>query len=143
MWCFLYEYAFSIFPLSYGRSIGFLSLLLLFLLFLFLLIFPFSLVYYSLSLSYIACRTYHGVRCLYSYIDYLSLCIHLPQFLLFLLLRTDSIPTNTHPPSPACSYQPFSSLSIYLFLDMCRGVSHLLTSYINFPIPPFLSTRTH
>ena len=38
-----------------------------------LLVFRFSLVYSYLSLSYIVWRTYHGVRCLYSYIYYLSI----------------------------------------------------------------------
>ena len=50
-----------------------------------LLILQFSIVYSFLSLSHIVCRTFHGVRCLYSYIDYLNLYRHLLQFLFLLL----------------------------------------------------------
>ena len=95
------------------------------------------LVYSSLPLPLITCCTYHGVHCLYSYIDYLSLYIHLPQFLFIsIFLRPYSIP-----------FQPISillllhsviirfiSFPIYLFLYMYRSVYHLITPYINLPI---------
>ena len=85
--------------------------------FILLLIFrSYPLVYSSLPLPLITCRTYHGVRCLYSYIDYLSLYIHLLQFLfLSIFLRPYSIATNF--PSP------FSSMALssvfFPFLSIC------------------------
>ena len=119
----------SVFPLSYVWSIG--SLLLCrysssniptttYL--------HYSLVYSPLSLPYVECCTYHGVRRLYSYIDYLSPYIHLPQFLFISIsLRTYSILLLLY-----AVLIRFLSFTIYLFLDMCRGVSHILTSYTNF-----------
>ena len=97
------------------------------------------LVYSSLSLPFITCRTYNAVRYLYAYIDYLSiyLCIY---------VHTSSVVPIT---TSLCHCNQFSfsillhgviirflSLPIYLFLDVFRCVSHLLTSYINFHILP-------
>lgn len=102
-------------------------------------------VFVLISLSYIVCRTYRGVRCLYSYIVYLSLCIHLLQFLillLFLLLRHYSILTNLPSPSPPCRYHPFSFFS-YLSVPGYVPWRILPSNFLyQLPYSPFQSIQT-
>ena len=122
--CVVFPMCISVFPLySHYRMdellVSFYTVTLSLSIFLLLIFRSHSLVYSSLSLPIIVCRTCHGASCLYSYIGYLSLYIHLPQFLLlFLLLRPYSIPTNFHSPSPTFRYHPFSFPS-YLSVPGC------------------------
>ena len=113
--------------------------------FILLLIFrSYPLVYSSLPLPLITCCTYHGVHCLYSYIDYLSLYIHLPQFLFIsLFLRPYVIPTNFHSPSPTFRYHPFSFPS-YLSVPGCIPLRISPSNFLyQLPYPPFLSPKLH
>lgn len=90
-------------------------------------------------ISFLYCMLYQSWR-------QLSLLVHRLSISIYISVHTSSlipIPTslfysNQFPSS--FSYMVFSSVlpfPIYLFLNMCSGVFHILSSYINFPILTF------
>lgn len=90
-------------------------------------------------ISFLYCMLYQSWR-------QLSLLVHRLSISIYISVHTSSlipIPTslfysNQFPSS--FSYMVFSSVlpfPIYLFLNMFRGVFHILSSYINFPILTF------
>ena len=118
--CFLYIQI--IVRMTYWFHSMLILFLFLFLLLLLLIFRSHSLVYSSLSLPLITCRTYHGVSYLYSYIYYLSISVHTSPVIpnaTPVLIPTSLCHSNQFP----FSFSSIQLLSVFfLFLSICSRI---------------------